>query len=502
MVISDNREPTASDHGDVLYDIGKSDRVGRYMVARRTISPEEMIFTDQPAVVGPDNSAIPMCLVCWRKVSGVFVCDKCGWPLCGESCRDTKSHSKECSFFQEKKTKVHVTAFGIPNKLYDAILPLRLLLLKKTNKSVFRLISLLMGHTEELSEKKQRRYTRLTNLIRNSWGFGQDFSAEEVKHVLGILDVNSFVIHDGVEDSTGLIGLYPWTSLMSHCCVPNIKISTKDDFSYVCESTVSIKKGDEIVTSYHHYYYHLYGTMYRRSDIRRTWKFDCICHRCKDPSELGTMVSAIRCKSCNGFLLPIQPLDYGTNWRCSNCNTVRENKEMESMIEKLEFDIDSIPGSAAEQLEQRVTDLVGTLHENHYLITECKRRLLDIYGHEERFEYGNLTESTIKRKMMYCDQLLELASILSPGKSELRGYLLWEKYTATHSLLQKQSQNGEKYIDSLQNLCSNLREIVEIFGKIRADSVEGANAIKAKCDLSRLEQQIQEILDDEGDVDH
>ena len=50
---------------------------------------------------------------------------------------------------------------------------------------------------------------------------------------------------------------------MSHCCVPNIKISTKDDFSYVCESTVSIKKGDEIVTSYHHYYYHLYGTMYR-----------------------------------------------------------------------------------------------------------------------------------------------------------------------------------------------------------------------------------------------
>ena len=64
-----------------------------------------------------------------------------------------------------------------------------------------------------------------------------------------------------------------------------------------------------------------------------------------------------------------------------------------------------------------------------------------------------------------------------------------------------------------------MREIVEIFGKIRADSVEGANAIKvdqrvelykilvqnffqAKCDLSGLEQQIQEILDDEGDVDH
>ena len=42
---------------------GKSDLVGRYMVAARDICPGEVVFTDQPAVVGPDNSAIPMCLV-------------------------------------------------------------------------------------------------------------------------------------------------------------------------------------------------------------------------------------------------------------------------------------------------------------------------------------------------------------------------------------------------------------------------------------------------------
>ena len=58
-------------------------------------------------------------------------------------------------------------------------------------------------------------------------------------------------------------GLYPWTSLMSHACVPNVKIVTRDDFSYICEATVPIAKPGEIVTSYHHYYYHLFGTMYR-----------------------------------------------------------------------------------------------------------------------------------------------------------------------------------------------------------------------------------------------
>ena len=67
------------------------------------------------------------------------------------------------------------------------------------------------------------------------------------------------------DDATRLpgAGLYPWTSLISHCCVPNVKIITRDDFSYICEATVKIAEGSEIVTSYHHYYYHLFGTMYR-----------------------------------------------------------------------------------------------------------------------------------------------------------------------------------------------------------------------------------------------
>ena len=47
-----NHEPTAADHGDVLYVIKKDPVVGRYMVAARDIKPSEVIFTDQPAVVG------------------------------------------------------------------------------------------------------------------------------------------------------------------------------------------------------------------------------------------------------------------------------------------------------------------------------------------------------------------------------------------------------------------------------------------------------------------
>ena len=144
----------------------------------------------------------------FRKVSGNYKCRLCGWPLCGDACRETKAHGKECVIFQDRESKVEVTSFGKPNRIYDAILPLRVLLLKLTNKKVYRLVCLLMDHKENQSPAQQRRQTQIADLIRNTWGFGKDFSVNEVKHVLGILSVNSFVVHDGAEDGMDLIGLY------------------------------------------------------------------------------------------------------------------------------------------------------------------------------------------------------------------------------------------------------------------------------------------------------
>ena len=47
-----NGEPTADDHGNVLYEIRKDPVVGRYMVASRDIQPGEVIFTDSPVAIG------------------------------------------------------------------------------------------------------------------------------------------------------------------------------------------------------------------------------------------------------------------------------------------------------------------------------------------------------------------------------------------------------------------------------------------------------------------
>ena len=77
---------------------------------------------------------------------------------------------------------------------------------------------MLMDHKDQQSPNQQRRQLQIAELIRNVWRFGKDFSVNEVKHVLGILSVNSFVIHDGAEEGLDLIGLYPWTSLVRPRC--------------------------------------------------------------------------------------------------------------------------------------------------------------------------------------------------------------------------------------------------------------------------------------------
>ena len=89
-----------------------------------------------------------------------------------------------------------------------------------------------------------------------------------------------------------------------------------------------------------------------------------------------------------------------------------------------------------ECLESVLRQLRYVLHENHYLITDCKRRLIDIYGHKPGYEYDKLSKAVLERKCDYCDHLLSLAGLLSPGKSEFRGYLLMERHGAMLRLAQ------------------------------------------------------------------
>ena len=65
-----------------------------------------------------------------------------------------------------------------------------------------------MDHNDLLDEATVKRRQTLVDFIRKSCKLAQDFTNEECHKVLGILSVNSFVVHDGGGDETNcdLIG--------------------------------------------------------------------------------------------------------------------------------------------------------------------------------------------------------------------------------------------------------------------------------------------------------
>ncbi len=79
----------------------------------------------------------------------------------------------------------------------------------------FRLVTMLMDHNDNLDESTRRRRQTLVDFLRKSCRLGNDFDDEEIHRILGILGVNSFVVHDGGSDeaNTDLV-----TILALLCC--------------------------------------------------------------------------------------------------------------------------------------------------------------------------------------------------------------------------------------------------------------------------------------------
>lgn len=160
------------------------------------------------------------------------------------------------------------------------------------------------------------------------------FDAETIYRIIGVLETNAYEIHGNGQ--SGYRGLFPLSSLMSHGCVANSnhRFSIAPPYALACRASVDIKEGDEIFSSYVKI---TKPTIQRRQILKDCWHFDCECVRCQDPTEMGSYVCAILCQNCkllrnpetcadldekwgkDGYLIPTNPLDHSSPWRCSRC---------------------------------------------------------------------------------------------------------------------------------------------------------------------------------------
>jgi hypothetical protein len=82
--------------------------------------------------------------------------------------------------------------------------------------------------------------------------------------------------------------------------------------------------------------------MRRREDVKRFWFFDCSCTRCADPTELGSNMSAVVCFTCKkGFVLPINSLEYKSDWKCDQCKNIVPYSLVDEVISTIESQVSS-----------------------------------------------------------------------------------------------------------------------------------------------------------------
>ncbi|KAJ8712488.1 hypothetical protein PYW07_005330 [Mythimna separata] len=430
---------------DLAYVAHTSEDLGRYLVASRDLSPGDLILTERPLVFGPkamlDPEAIMPCVGCYQPVltEAGERCAKCGWPVCSGNCpglKDSRHHAAECEILSLRPDCV-VNDMADYYR-HDALLPLRCVLLQKTDIEGWNKLLEMQSHMEcrtPGSEAYDEANEFIVQYLMNNFISKLDeqqkkaleITPEVLHRICGIIDTNALEIR--LPQGAELNALYTETCKMEHSCIPNTKHTftltpkdRKDFYKITLKAVVPIEKDNHIATMYSHA---LWGTQARRQHLKDTKFFACKCPRCSDPTELGTYLSAMKClgdgnNPCDGIHLPQDPLDDETDWACSKCPAKVSNSQVNMVISQMGEDVENVlmMGGSVTVLENLLSRLSIFLHPNHYHLYTIKHSLVQLYGRQQ----GYTSRDIIDKKIKMCGDLIAVTKILDPGNARLSLY--------------------------------------------------------------------------------
>lgn len=381
------------------FRIDANETLGRHLVATRKIKEGEVILRKSPLLSGPKMASYPMCLGCNKKLDvskPFYKCTKCKWPVCGEACETSSVHKHECEIFAKSDYKPKVESENSKQAAYSIILPLRALLLKNKHKSKYDELTKMQSHLEEHKKSPVYAILKMKLIPFIKAVLKMDVNEEEILNICSIFDTNAFDVRD-TEGLVNVRGIYPTAALMAHDCKHNSKHSFHgDDFQILVTATEQIEKGHLVTTSYTQT---LWGTIARRSHLRKSKMFDCVCERCKDPTEFGTYAGSIFCSICRkqdksdtcSKMISSDPLDSNANWKCEKCDHTLAAKQINWGNEAIRKEIVLLDKSHPRNLEEFLLKYEDLLHPNNYHCLEIKYALSQMYGNADGFKLTGKT---------------------------------------------------------------------------------------------------------------
>ncbi|KAK4304084.1 hypothetical protein Pmani_023960 [Petrolisthes manimaculis] len=408
---------------------------GRYLVATRDILAGEELFREVPLVLAPRPVPTPACLACLRGlVQDWRGCEECGAPLCWPRCPGTLHGVEECQSLSSLSLSLGNSQDLNKLKLLNEILtPMRTLLVLSTEPSLRGVVASMQSNVGQRRRLKVGQET----VLRVAQTLQEDLDV--VAHILGVFDTNAFVM-SGQGGGVGGVGgsgraLLPLSALMNHNCTPN----TQHWFQHgaiIVRAVCDIPRGSQVTTSYAPT---LWGTSARAAHLTASKLFRCRCERCRDPTELGSHLSSLACRSCKGGLM-VPPHAPGEPWACNQCEGTVGVGAAEALVRGAGAIVRG--GGGVEGNEGDVTNLTTTvghltrvLGPTHYVTREANYALLLALL---ATPLTDVSEGDLLHAVGVARDLLGVADLVDPGLSRFRGVLLLELTRACAELLRRQ----------------------------------------------------------------
>lgn len=302
--------------------------------------------------------------------------------------------------------------------------------------------------------------------------------------IYGVIETNAMYI--SLPTGTEICGLYPTGCLLQHSCLPNCGYSfdMKNGFKINVESARDIKDGEHLTTTYSHV---LWSTQLRQQHLKDTKYFTCTCERCKDPSELGTNFSTLRCiggddVTCNGLQLPVDSTSVESEWACNKCPIRITNEHVSFITGRMNEEIDGTLASSptSKALEELIDKLSNFLHPTHQHMFTLKHALAQLYGTHKDSSIKSLSDEILRKKLDMCNELLQVVRTLDPHSTRIpiyTGILYFEKHNALMELYRRKSELGnsdeaKKCLEEAQNILR--KEMDSVQGQQLIQKIESA----------------------------
>lgn len=381
------------------------------MTATCLIKPGSLILKEEPFLIGPMASSDLVCLTCLAPIQDddFYKCPDCLWPLCSKKCSFDESHALECDILAQDEIGIGRPKVRGETPRYELIMMLRALLLKKTKPKLWEVLMSMENHAEirrtenDMYHDACIRY--FTSVVK------VDNTVDEMHMVRGAIVTNCLIFRNNFNISTR--GMYSNVRLFNHACTPNVHIATAPNGEIEARAAVNIEKGESLNICYT-------GTMEplwkRQRCLSKAYKFQCKCHRCTDPTELGTYFSSPRCPDCRrAFMLP--PGDGSVDcWKCEDCglkyefiDVMQEVSEWSNRIEMTDLFTDK----DSKKLSKEVDNMFDSFNEFHFLPHEYTKSMIKVLN--------NKTYQTMYLRKKIFESHLNIYNILEPGMTRRRG---------------------------------------------------------------------------------